>query len=73
MKLLLFEELIIGMKYNSIFIIVNKLMKMAYFIPYKEVIDAKDLIYIFIRFISLNHRLLEDIIFNKGLIFIFKF
>lgn len=61
------------MKYNSIFIIVNKLMKMAYFIPYKEVTDAKDLTYIFTRFISLNHRLLEDIISNKGLTFIFKF
>jgi hypothetical protein len=39
-------------------------MKMAYFIPYKEVIDAEDLIYIFIRFISVNYRLLGDIIFN---------
>jgi hypothetical protein len=48
-------------------------MKMAYFIPYREVMDAEDLIYIFIKFISVNYRLLRDIIFNKGRTFIFKF
>jgi hypothetical protein len=61
------------MKYDSIFIIVNRLMKIAYFILYKEVSDAKELVYVFIRFISVNHRLLEDIILNKGLIFMSKF
>lgn len=62
-----------GIKYNSIFIIVNRLTKITYFIPYKEVSITKELIYIFIRFISINYKLPRDIIFNKGIIFIFKF
>jgi hypothetical protein len=61
------------MKYDSIFIIVDRLMKMAYFIPYREATDAEDLVYIFIRFISVNHGLPEDIIFNRGRTFISKF
>jgi hypothetical protein len=39
-------------------------MKMAYFIFYKKVIDVKDLIYIFIRFINVNYKLLRNIISN---------
>jgi hypothetical protein len=48
-------------------------MKMAYFIPYREATNAEDLVYIFIRFISVNHGLPGDIISNRGRTFISKF
>jgi hypothetical protein len=36
-KLLLSKDLAIGVKYNSILIVVDRLTKWVYFIPYKEI------------------------------------
>lgn len=67
------REPVTGMKYDSIFVIIDRLMKMAYFILYKEASTAEELAYVFMRFISANHGLLGDIISDRGTTFIFKF
>ena len=46
-KLLLFKELIIKIKFNFILIIVNRLIKWGTFIPYKKLFTAENLAYIF--------------------------
>ena len=46
-KLLLFKELLIGIEYDNILIIICKFTKYKYFIPYLKVSTAEDLIYIF--------------------------
>ncbi|EHK46813.1 hypothetical protein TRIATDRAFT_194006, partial [Trichoderma atroviride IMI 206040] len=63
-KLLLFKELITKVKYNSIFIRINRFMKIAYFILFKEASNTKKLAYIIIRFIISNYRLPREIISN---------
>jgi hypothetical protein len=59
MKLLLSKELLIGTQYNSILVIVDKLTKYAYFIPYKELHMAEELAYTFNRIVAEQHGLLE--------------
>ncbi|PTB47677.1 hypothetical protein M431DRAFT_101775, partial [Trichoderma harzianum CBS 226.95] len=71
-KLPSLRELIIKVFYNSIFIVVNKFIKIAYFILFKKV-NIKKLAYVIIKYIINNYKLLKNIIFNKGNIFIFKF
>ncbi len=39
----------IGVAYNSILVIINKLIKYAYYIPYIELSNTKDLVYIFFK------------------------
>jgi hypothetical protein len=57
-KLLLFKELIIGIIYNFIIIVTNRLTKYAYFIPYLKSSLAKDLAYIFYKYVMANHGFL---------------
>jgi hypothetical protein len=54
-KLSLFKELIIGVMYDSIIIVINRLTKYAYFIPYLESFSAEDLAYIFYKYIMANY------------------
>lgn len=72
-KLPISKEPVTGMKYDSIFVIVDRLTKMTYFIPYKEATDAEDLAYVFTRYISANHGLPGDIISDRGRTFVSKF
>jgi hypothetical protein len=44
------------MIYNSIMIVTDRLTKYAYFIPYLENSLAKDLAYIFYKYIMANYR-----------------
>ncbi|PTB47384.1 hypothetical protein M431DRAFT_102362, partial [Trichoderma harzianum CBS 226.95] len=67
------RELVIKILYNSILIIINKLMKITYFILVKKASNTEELAYIIIKYVISNYRLLKDIIFNKGNTFIFKF
>ena len=60
-------------KYDSIFVIINKLIKYRYFVLYKELSLIKELAYIFLKIIINNYRLPKSIIFNKGITFISKF
>jgi hypothetical protein len=61
------------MKYNSIFIIINRLTKYMYIISYIENNMVKDLVYIFFRIIIINYSILEKIILNRNKLFISKF
>jgi hypothetical protein len=72
-KLLLLQDLIIGVKYNSILIIIDKLTKYTYFIPYFKASTAENLAYIFLKIIAANHSTLEEMISNKDKLFISKF
>ena len=47
MKLLLIKEFIIRIKFDSILVIVNRLIKWGTFIPYRELLTAENLAYIF--------------------------
>ena len=56
-KLPLSKKLIIRTKFDSILVVVNRLIKWEMFIPYKELFIAEDLAYIFLRWIVAKHRL----------------
>jgi hypothetical protein len=49
------RELIIGVIYNSIIIVIDRLTKYAYFIPYLKSFLAEDLAYIFYKHVMANH------------------
>ncbi|PTB40349.1 hypothetical protein M441DRAFT_143101, partial [Trichoderma asperellum CBS 433.97] len=63
--LLLFIKLFIKVKYNSIFIVVCCFLKKIYFLLYNKLYIAEDLTYIYIRIITVNYKLLKEIILNK--------
>jgi hypothetical protein len=51
-------------KYNSILIITDQLIKYAYFINYLKSSNAEDLTYTFLRVIFTNHSILDNIILD---------
>jgi hypothetical protein len=53
--------------------ITDRLIKYAYFIPYKEGLTAEELAYIFNRNIIANYRIPEEIISNRDKLFISNF
>jgi hypothetical protein len=57
-KLSLFKKLIIGVIYNSIMVVTDRLTKYTYFIPYFESFLAEDLVYMFHKYIVTNHGFL---------------
>ncbi len=67
------KNLIINISYNSILVIINRLIKYAYFINYIKVLNTEDLIYIFLRIIFANHDILAEIISDWDKLFTFKF
>jgi hypothetical protein len=69
-KLLLLQDLITGIKYNSILVIMDKLIKYIYIILYLEVNIAEDLVYIFLRIIITNYSALEKMISDRDKFFI---
>jgi hypothetical protein len=69
-KLLLLQDLIIGIKYDFILVIINKLTKYIYIILYLKVNIIENLVYIFLRIIVTNYNILEKIISDKNKFFI---
>jgi hypothetical protein len=59
--------------YDSIFVIVDRLTKFAYFIAYNEATDAKDMAYHFLKHIVSQHGLPDEIISDRGSTFASKF
>jgi hypothetical protein len=57
-KLPPFKKLIIGIVYDSILIITDRLTKYTYFILYKKSFSAEDLAYIFTKYIMANYGFL---------------
>jgi hypothetical protein len=72
-KLLVLVELETKIKYDSIFIVTDKLTKYGYFILYSEKATAQDLIYIFNRYIVSQHGIPQQIISDRDKFFTFKF
>jgi hypothetical protein len=57
-KLSLFKELITEVMYDSIMVVIDRLTKYAYFIPYLESSLAEDLAYMFYKYVIANHGFL---------------
>ena len=62
-----------GVEYDSILVIIERLTKYGYFIPYLEASDAEALAYTFLRVIIANHGPLEEIILDRDKLFTLKF
>ena len=58
------EKLVIGVVYNSILVIIDRLTKFAYMLLYKKSNTAKELAYIFIRIVVISYRTPNKIISN---------
>jgi hypothetical protein len=72
-KLPVSTEPMTGTKYDAILVIVDRLTKYAYFIPYKEASTAEDLAYAFLRTVVSQHGLPKEIISDRDKLFISKF
>ena len=59
--------------FNSLFVIVDRYIKMAKYILILKIITIECLADIFIEYIILKFRILENIISNQGAIFISAF
>ena len=72
-KLLKFKKRVTETIYDSILIIVDRLIKYNYFLSYKKASTAEDLVYTFLKTIIANHELSDEIISDKDKLFISKF
>ena len=72
-KLSLLKKFLTKVFYISILIIVNQLIKEVQFILYKKVSNIEELIYIFLRNVTVLQDLLNKIIFNRDKLFMSKF
>jgi hypothetical protein len=69
-KLLLLQDLIIGIKYDFILVIIDRLTKYTYIILYLKANTAENLAYMFLRVVVTNYSALEEIISDKNKLFI---
>ncbi|KAF5701029.1 reverse transcriptase domain-containing protein [Fusarium globosum] len=65
-KLPLSEEPSTGIFYDSIMVIVDRLTKFSYYLPYREATDAEELSYVFYRHIVSVHGLPTEILSDRG-------
>jgi hypothetical protein len=72
-KLLLLQDPITRIKYDSILVIMDKLIKYTYIILYLEASTAEDLAYTFLRVVVANHNALEEMISDRNKFFISRF
>ena len=59
--------------YNVVLVIIDKLTKWGYFIPYIEEILAEDVAKVYIKEVFLRYRVLNKIILDRDLRFILAF
>jgi hypothetical protein len=57
-KLPPFRKLMTGVIYDFIIVVINRLTKYAYFIPYFKSSLTKDLVYIFYKYVMANYGFL---------------
>jgi hypothetical protein len=69
-KLLLLQDPITEIEYDSIFIIIDKLTKYTYIILYLEASIVEDLAYTFLRVVVANYNTLEEMISDRDKLFI---
>ena len=63
-KLSKFKKSIIEIKYDSILLIINKLIKWGYFISFLEEINVEEIVYMFHKNIIINYEILKETIIN---------
>ena len=66
-------ELSSGSTFDSVFVVVDRLTKFGYFVPCKETMTAEDFAYLFARTILSNHGLPEEVISDRGSVFLSRF
>jgi hypothetical protein len=66
-------ELIIGVIFNSILVIIDRLTKYGYFILYKESLLIEELVYALNKYIIENYEILKEIISNRDKLFTSRF
>jgi len=71
-KLFLSTNPIIGIEYDAIMVITNKLTKYAYFIPWKTTATAENIAYKILEVIVANYGMPDEIILDRDKIFTFK-
>ena len=59
--------------FDSIFVVVDRLTKMAHFIPCKKTSSSEDTIRLFLDNVYRYHGLLDDIVSDRGTQFVSKF
>jgi transposase InsO family protein len=59
--------------YDSIWVVVDKLTKYAYFIPYREASTAEEMAYAFLRVVASQHGLPKELITDRDKLFTSKF
>jgi hypothetical protein len=69
-KLLLSKDPIIGVEYDSILVVTDRLIKYIYMILYLEASIIKDLAYMFLRIVVANYNVPEEMISDKNKFFI---
>ena len=67
------KDPLIRVKYDSILVIINRLIKYSYFVPYLKVFTVKQLINTILRVIVVNHGMLKEFITDKDKLFILNF
>jgi hypothetical protein len=72
-KLSLFKKSIIGVIYDFIMVVTDRLTKYAYFIPYLKSFLAEDLAYIFHKYVMTNYGFPQRIINNRDKLFTSRF
>ncbi|KAL2004441.1 hypothetical protein VTN00DRAFT_6592 [Thermoascus crustaceus] len=63
------KEPLTGIIYDSILVIVDRLTKYAYFLPYKKASNAEELAYTFLQIIFGNHRMPEEFVSDRDKLF----
>lgn len=66
-------KLPVSQGFDSIFVVVCRLTKIAHFIPCKETMDAAELANLFVQHVFRAHGLPEDIVSDRGTLFTSKF
>ena len=72
-KLLPLKELMINIVFDSIIVVVDRLIKDIIFILFKEAATINKLVYIFLRDILAEYMLLDKLIIDRDKLFISKF
>ena len=62
-----------GVEYNSILVIVKRLTKWAYFIPFLKTATAIDFAHVFIETVFAQHRMPKEIISDRDKLFTLQF
>jgi len=61
------------MKYNLILVIMDRLIKYVYFLPYQKIANTDDLVYTFLQIIVGNHGLPDKIVSDRDKLVTSKF